>query len=456
MKISFLSILAFCTLSMQGQTFNYNPNKLLFQDSKTKQAVVIIDDSLCFKGKDLLQQTYKHTPYLGKMQHYLPFYINGKTFLSHSGCGCVLEYRNDSIVRIDNSFLHMSQIGASTFQYKNEIYYFGGYGLFTFKNILTKYNFKTHEWDKIITTGKEKPSPRANAYSQLIGDKLYVFSGHEEKEEQTENTSNELNSPPFVWVLNLKTLEWKRLGTYNEKLNFGINFNLFTAHGKLYSIVNDVDSYLFEIDIKNNQVKKYETMTFISLSSLYYDEATDEVVFFNDQQTSNKSSLLRIKLSQLKGKLHKDEAFIHSIIPAWFYILPLLLFIGLLVFRFRKRILSKIIPFNGMVYKKSKNQFYYNGKLFFFFPNESILLEFLYFNMHQFTPLISLNKIFENGNDESFTAVTKRRELAYTSLVSKLTVLFDISEQELILHQKNTQDKRIKEIKLSSAYFKIK
>jgi hypothetical protein len=68
--------------------------------------------------------------------------------------------------------------------------------------------------------------------------------------------------------------------------------------------------------------------------------------------------------------------------------------------------------------------------------------------------LIELNKVFEVG-EESFTAITKRRELAYNLLVSKLTTLLDLPENKLILQRKNSSDKRIKEIKLSSFYFKV-
>ena len=436
-----------------GQTLPYHSDIVLFQDCKSKQPIVISQDSIMFKGNHLKKQKFSHTPYLGKIHHYLSFHLSGKTYLAHNGCGCMLEYRNDSIVRIDHSFLHMNQIGASTFQYKNTLYYFGGYGLFTFKNILTKYNFVTNEWDRVKTFGPELPSARSQAYSQLIGDDLYVFGGHGE-EETSINERREV--VPEIWVLHLNSLEWEKIGAYDTELNINFENHPFIANGKLYAIVEDGDAFLIEFDLKNNRVKKYKSKVFVSMSHPYFDSSTNQLVFINNQKTNEKSVLTRLKIKDMEGELILDEKFIHSIIPIWYYLLPVLLLISWIIIKYRKSLLSKVIPFDGMVYKKSTRQFIYNGKTVNFDTNESKLLTFLFHQINHFTPLISLNEIFENGVEESFTAVTKRRESAYGSLVSKLTTLFDAAENELILQQKNPKDKRIKEIKLSSGYFKIK
>ncbi len=440
-----------CSIVTQSQTFNYNADIALFQDGKSKQPVVIIQDSVLYSGTPLTKKTFKHTPYLGKLNHYIPFHIAGRTYLSHDGCGSVLEYRNDSIVRIDHSFLHLNQIGASTFNYKNTIYYFGGYGLFTFKNIVTKYNFQTNEWDKVNTYGDEIPSPRSDAYSQLIGDKLFVFSGHEENETVEEQKANTL---PFVWELDLVSKQWKKLGSYDDKLNFNRNSKLFTANGKLYSLISDGNSYLFEIDFASNRVKKYTTMAFISLDKLYYDSKTDEIVCINNQETTKKSTLLRIKMKDLKGELLIDEKFITSSIPNYVYLIASLLLLVCVGLFYRNTIRNLFTPFKGMIYKKSTEEFYYNGKQIVFDTNETLLLKLLFEKIPNYVTLIELNKVFEVG-EESFTAITKRRELAYNLLASKLTTLLDLPENKLILQRKNSSDKRIKEIKLSSFYFKV-
>jgi hypothetical protein len=62
------------------------------------------------------------------------------------GCGWLLELRNDSIVRIDQSFHHQNQFGGAFFVHNGEPYVFGGYGLFTTKSIMTRYDFELDQW----------------------------------------------------------------------------------------------------------------------------------------------------------------------------------------------------------------------------------------------------------------------------------------------------------------------
>ena len=76
---------------------------------------------------------------------------NGRILFIYKGIGVVYELKNDTIQRIDHSFKHENQFGHSLFTYKNEIYAFGGYGLFTFKNILTYFNLTNKEWYELKT-----------------------------------------------------------------------------------------------------------------------------------------------------------------------------------------------------------------------------------------------------------------------------------------------------------------
>ena len=73
-----------------------------------------------FQAEKLALHLYE---YLDNLKFYIPFIANNKNYLVYNGCGSVLEWRNDSIVRIDKSFLHKNQYGAVTFVYKNKIFY---------------------------------------------------------------------------------------------------------------------------------------------------------------------------------------------------------------------------------------------------------------------------------------------------------------------------------------------
>ena len=194
------SILFFClfVLFSNAQNHHLKSKPLFFYDAKTEQIILIENDSLVIKTNTNEKSFLKSTAYPAILKEYRYFNINKRTFLAHEGCGPVLEYRNDSIVRIDNSFLHRSQNEAAKFVYNNEIYFFGGYGLFTFKNILTKFDLTSKEWVLIKTNGVS-PSPMYNYIYKVINNKLILFEGenHDHKN---------INK---VYVLNFNTLTWE-------------------------------------------------------------------------------------------------------------------------------------------------------------------------------------------------------------------------------------------------------
>ena len=135
----FLIVLFFFTESALSQEYYFNQPPLLFKEAVTNEILIIDNEQTLIKVNKNLTIPLKHNGFPGKLSNYVPFNIKNKTYLVHEGCGPVMEFRNDSLVRIDNSFLQLSQIESSKFVYKNEIYFYGGYGVFTFKNILTKF-----------------------------------------------------------------------------------------------------------------------------------------------------------------------------------------------------------------------------------------------------------------------------------------------------------------------------
>jgi hypothetical protein len=65
--------------------------------------------------------------------------------------------------------------------------------------------------------------------------------------------------------------------------------------------------------------------------------------------------------------------------------------------------------------------------------------------------------LYENEvNKNNFSTVVKRREVAFASLLSKLQILTASNESDILVYQKNKEDKRIKEIKLKESFIRIK
>lgn len=441
-KLILLSLFSLLIVNTsQGQKLKRYDDLLLFKDAQSQQPVIIINDSLVYKGKQLIP--FKHTEYPDKISEYLPFEIGTKTYLVHKGCGPVLEFRNDSIVRIDHSFLHKNQYRCTPFVYNNEIYLFGGYGLFTNKNIITHYDFKSGEWNQIQTHGSIKPEPRRSAYRYLNNNNLYLFGGY------TDNANDILiNKPvsPILWKLNLPTMTWSSVGQYNPDLLTEF-WEKIQIKNKLYLI----DAYIIELDFAKKITKKYDFKNY-ELLKFHYE--IGDTIYGIFSTTENKYYFKKTTLADLKGKFIGPVPFFiePETTPLNYPTMALigLTLLSLVAIGYQKRIISFKKPFKGIVYDSQKDQFLYKRKVITHFEdNEKKILHFLLSNSNQFVSLNQLNALFENpAQPQTTSAIIKRREQAINGLLTKVSKLTGIPENKLQLEQKNTEDKRLKDLLL--------
>lgn len=441
-KIIFLSLLVFLfSYTCQAQKLKRYDDILLFKDAKSQQPIIVINDSLVYKGKRLIP--FKHTEYPDKISEYLPFEIGTKTYLVHLGCGPVLEFRNDSIVRIDRSFLQKNQFYPVPFTYNNEMYLFGGYGLFTYKNIITRFDFKSGEWNQVQTRGIKLPEPRAVAYSLLQGNTLYVFGGV---------TSDDANIPrgkkvqPELWKLDLPTMTWSYVSRYNANLLTDSDVKI-QFQNKLYII----EGYITELDFTKQTATKYSFKTYEEIKKHIIINDTIYGIFSNSQ---NKYYFKKTTLDDLKGNyIATVPFFVEDNTTSLNYPTMGLIgisLLGLLIVGYKKRTFLFSNPFKGIVYNSQKEIFLYNRKTINHFEeNEKKVLYFLLNNINQFVSLNQLNGLFENpAQPETQSAIFKRREQAINGLLSKVSKLTGIPEEELLLERKNLEDKRLKDLLL--------
>lgn len=441
-KIILLSLFSLLiATASQGQKLKRYDDLLLFKEAKSKQPIIIINDSLVYKGKHLIP--FKHTEYPDKISEYLPFEIGTKTYLVHKGCGPVLEYRNDSIVRVDGSFLHKNQYGSIPFEHNKEIYLFGGYGLFVFKNIITKYDFKSGEWNQIQTLGLIKPEPRTDAYAYRDSNNLYLFGGF------TADDKDILKGKPVqpkLWKLNLPTMTWSSIGSYNA--------DLLTAFEKKVQVKNKlylIDAYIIEIDFNSKIAKKYY---FKNYELLKHHSIIGDSIYGIFSTTENKYYFKKTTIGELKGKYIGNVPFFiePKTNPLNYPTLGLIgvTLLGLVIIGYKKRIISFQRPFKGIVYDSQKDQFLYKRKVIIHFEeNEKKILHFLLANSNQFVSLNQLNGLFENpAQPQTASAIIKRREQAINGLLNKVSKLTGIPENKLQLEQKNMEDKRLKDLLL--------
>jgi hypothetical protein len=446
LKITSLYIFLLSTTLVFSQQIPKSENICFFKDAKSGLPITIINDSLVYKGALINPILLKHSEYPESLSNYnYHFTINNHTYLVHDGCGVVLEYRNDSIVRIDNSFLQKNQYAALPFVHENQICLFGGYGLFTNKNIITYYSFKSNEWFELITKENNIPTPRNNSNGLKIDNTLYIFGGYEKAISPT------YEKEKVLYQLNLKTGDWNFVGKYNDSL-----YNLISKPGEYYSFSSKNNLYfmnnenIIEIDIVENKINYYKNNDFICLNKIYYDSNTKCIVAINNLSAHNMLELKKQYLKTLLKNPYKIESFyIKNYSEYFFYgvIAIFSLFIILIGIKLSRRFLSKKI-----IYKK--NKFYYKSKPISNLDSlEEKILVYLFENRNQFIQLNQLNTFFESDRQDNFAAVVKKRDLVFANLLFKLNSMLNIEEEHIIITQKNETDKRIKEIKLNSNYF---
>jgi len=444
---------------IKAQDLEFEENCALFQDAKTNQPILILKDSILYKGYSLTKTKYNHTAYPDKLSYYIHYSIKGKTYLVHRGTGPVVEYRNDSIIACNKTPKFQNQNGATTFVFKNALHFFGGYGLFTYKNIVTKYDAANKDWVRVQTFSDEIPGPRSQSYSLLVNENLYVFGGIEEN---TENILNIKKCDNTVYRLHLPTMQWNKIGKFDSNFLGENSFVTFQANDKLYLISSNYYGNTYEIDIKKNTIKKFSPKTLIRPTQIYFDNTKKELVCISSI-TNGKYKFFKANLNSFLGKPIEESEFIKpfykEITKASFSfgIGILLITLGIATY-LRKNKKNRLLPFNGIVYKKETGNCYHKSKLIDNLeePEQRILL-YLLGNAMRFVSLNELNHLFENGNSaENFSAIVKRREIALATLLQKLSIITNIPKKELLINRKNPEDKRIKEIRISPSFLRIK
>ncbi len=458
-RLLFFCILLLFVNKIEAQDIQFDENCVLFQDARTRLPVLILKDSILYKGNDLTKTKYNHTAYPDKLWHYVPYSIKGKTFLVQDGSGPVLEFRNDSIVNCNNSSLFQNQIGSAKFVYKNELHLFGGYGLFTYKNIVTKYDAKNKDWVQVQTFGNDVPSPRTRFYSYLANENLYVFGG---EEEDSSNFLNLKKCDNTFWRLHLPTMHWDNMGKFDSSLLGQNTFLPFPANDKLYLISTSIYGTVFEVDVVKNTIKKFTEKTLIKPTQIYFDNTKKELVCVT-WISNNKYKVFQANLDIFLGKPIEEREFIMpfyegtSTASIGLGIVLLFVVLGITIF-LRKQKKNSLFPFNGIVYKKETGNCYYKNKLIENLEEPELrILLYLIENEMRYISLNEVNRLFENENHtESFPSIVKRRELTLASLLQKLSNLTNIPEREILENRKNPDDKRIKEIKISPSFLRKK
>jgi len=439
----YLSALAFSSFTL-AQELKFSQKPKLIYDYNHKEALLFKNDSVVLKTKQKKEVSIYKAAFPGNFSEYLHINIGGRTLFVHEGCGPVLEFRNDSLVRLDKSYLHRNQFFGSLFSYKKEIYLLGGYGLFTNKKILTKYSFANKEWDLIKTNDTNIPT-FSNCLSKVIDDNLYVFAGF------TNDTVNH-----NLYILNLKTKEWK---VY--KSNIFKNFKtIIQNQNKLLEEKNGfyiIDEYkMFYLDIKNNSIKQFKNKivkqypeNFILKDTVYgifniYQDPRYSYVF--EQYPLKKHINDKNDFIVIDQIYYEDHTELYSTLSVVFILLIIIVYL----FIRKKYWFISLIYKTPFIYSIKKDKLFYKGKLVSVLNNyDRLLIEKQLKHKNNYFALSDLNDLFSDSKQQdTMDVLIKRRETKLNSFIKTIEAVSGLHSEKICAFKKNETDKRIKEIQI--------
>lgn len=454
LKISlFLVFLLISNIAVSQTDFHIEGDYLLFEDAKTGEPVLVYNDSMAARGFDFKEHFKVSFPDGLKPSYFTEYQyqINDVTYLVDNGGGIILKFEDKTFKRIDKSFRHRNQYGAIPFAKDSTIYLYGGYGLFTFKNILTTYNLKYGEWYSVQMNNHEIIPPSSSSMFIEKENELFFFAGFVEDGNDIFKSNLMSN---HVWCLNFDTLTWRIAGNHNLYSNFENlgNIQKINVDGKLVLFKQNIA----EIDINSNRIEKYLNRNHNNYYKIIYHPKTKMVSYiFNrpdDKLTAN-SELY----NEFRGSFVSSTSFYQPFTEQFnyssaFVVFSIILVGGLLFLNKRKKGIQSITMARVINYDSNNDSFSYKGKTIDDLSQyKKRLLKWFIEHNNSYILLNDLDTMLfeQENNGNNFSAIKKRRELLIKEIKNQLSLIIGIDKDKIFSTRKNELDKRIKEIKLN-------
>ena len=427
-----------CVLNSKSNTFMVFGNSDFY-------LTVTIGDSIWEKHR------YRYLPEHIRISDLCKYYSgisteSGKILFIHNGVGEVYELRNDSVIRIDQSFNHHNQYEAAIFSYNDKVYSLGGYGLFTTKNLFLFFN-ESSEW--ALMPSDVLMYPRMAHHYQISDHCLYVFGGHFKREGDVSLKRND------CWKFDFITGSWTKLGQLNMFFEKESSSGLSTSLLELYFS----EPYIYSLNCVDNKVEKYLYPDIANIKNGYFDTSKnfillDHVIGSSERFFSLHTSDAILRKEVSGNKLYTNLGLTKNIIIGTL-ILALLSVLVVVLFRRNRKSLAgnKNDQWNKII--KIQNDFYINGKkLEEYFSGKDLDL-ILYFldNRNEFLDLNTLDDIFISEKQVTTLTLKKRREKSYKLIKDLLSLVLNLPVREIFIESLDNSDKRIKKIKLNPKLF---
>ena len=367
---------------------------------------------------------------------YTPIKIKDVFYWVHRSGGIVLKLTNKSLTRIDNSYNHKMQYGGAVFQYENNIYRYGGYGFFSERDFIVKYDFQTNEWESINITSSLSPIGRFD-FAHTIKEDLFVIIGGNKVDPLNRKERLSLEDS---WGFSFEEMSWSPILSTKHFNNFNSTFfnidNKIGVRSKKEFLLYDYESFTFEIYDINNTILKLDKRFKIHLHNNKYH-------FIVNRNNSEKVLINRTK-KEFFGNLKSSKKINENNYLIWFVVF-LSVFSLILIHNYFNKYLNSVVLYRNKI-KHKRNVIRISNEEYL------ILSEF-----------ISNSNIIENNQiqrlldkeqyDRSHNIRLKNNLIE--SLNSKFKYLISDESKQYIETQKSKYDKRYKRyfLNIGQLYF---
>ena len=172
-----------------------------------------------------------------------------KFYLFHDGGGLVISLENNSLNRVDNSFPFMNKFFGEFIIYDNQIYHFGGYGLFRTNNTMLVFDEgNSNQWDEVTFKNKEPQQLQygiASFNHLLINSNYYIIGG-------SSSFNNERFYNNSILKFNFEDYNWINFGEIN--LDLSDNPLIISAESCFYVFKKD---FFYQVQILKEKILKF-------------------------------------------------------------------------------------------------------------------------------------------------------------------------------------------------------
>ena len=429
----FLLLISFLFLLVAGATAQLfrvelkNRTDLYFIDAK-KNSLLIFDDSTHYTQIDLTTGATKVLPYYRDTYDVFSEFVKGykivtdeqhQVYFIDRGCGIVYKWQHDSIIRIDRSFHHKNQFQGDVFMHNGSPYIFGGYGYFSFKNIMTTFDFSTKEWHKVTTTGGPIPSGDLNRFATKLKDKIYfiVFK------------PNYTGDSTQVYSFDLNKLKWSALGILNLKVRFS---DFFDKTGTSPFLV--MNRFFYYLDYENNKVTKYLLPKNSQILTVL--EVRNKIIAFSCSPNSSGYEVL----------VYNKPDFFKNKVATWPLLVPIVATFN--YSRLTSIIIGFLVLFLSYLIIRRRKKSSAKPKELKVYEFKIVEIELLNFWLTKPDLKIEMNEIndFVAQDNPSIDTLKKRRETLLKGLKQALDLYFknELVEEKAISEYQHPHDSRMK------------